>query len=172
MHSPLSRYKLVKKFLACVKIIYMPFIWDYDIKELKKTKSGRLLILERMINYGLYPSDKEKIPLKEVKKHWSEFVKGDEEREQCKRVVHMYNYQGGKHRLSLILNLPVDIAQSLMDIYDKLFPEIRLGYQAWIRNELKRLRSQYFLMCRADRNFSSKFYISYRIIRNNYHVIE
>lgn len=50
----------------------MPFIWDYDINELKKTKSGRLLILERQINYGIYPSDKEKISLKEVKNHWEE----------------------------------------------------------------------------------------------------
>lgn len=48
----------------------MPFIWDYDINKLKKTKSGKLMILERMINYGVYPSDKEKIPLKEVKKNW------------------------------------------------------------------------------------------------------
>lgn len=48
----------------------MPFIWDYDINKLKKTKSGRLLILERQINYGIYPSDKEKIDLKEVKKNW------------------------------------------------------------------------------------------------------
>lgn len=48
----------------------MPFIWDYDIKELKKTKSGRLLILERMVNYG--PSKGEKISLSEVKKHWHE----------------------------------------------------------------------------------------------------
>ncbi len=46
----------------------MPFIWDYDINELKKTKSGRLLILERMINYG--PDEGEKIPLKEVKENW------------------------------------------------------------------------------------------------------
>ncbi|MBI3290366.1 hypothetical protein HYZ78_03130 [Candidatus Microgenomates bacterium] len=46
----------------------MPFIWDYDINELKKTKSGRLLILERMINYG--PSKGEKIKLSEVKKNW------------------------------------------------------------------------------------------------------
>lgn len=50
----------------------MPFIWDYDIKELKKTKSGRLLILERQINYGIYPSDKEKIDLSEVKRRWME----------------------------------------------------------------------------------------------------
>ena len=47
----------------------MALIWDYDEKELKKTKSGRLLILERLINYG--PTKKgEKIPLKEVKKNW------------------------------------------------------------------------------------------------------
>lgn len=49
--------------------IDMPFIWDYDIKELKKTKSGRLLILERMINYG--PDKDEKISLSEVKKNWN-----------------------------------------------------------------------------------------------------
>lgn len=48
----------------------MPFIWDYDINELKKTKSGRLLILERMINYGIYESDKGKISLSEVKNNW------------------------------------------------------------------------------------------------------
>lgn len=48
----------------------MAHIWDYDINELKKTKSGRLLILERQINYGVYPEDKEKITLSEVKKNW------------------------------------------------------------------------------------------------------
>lgn len=50
----------------------MPFIWDYDIKELRKTKSGRLLILERMINYG--PDEREKIDLKEVKKNWDKLA--------------------------------------------------------------------------------------------------
>lgn len=44
------------------------FLWDYDINKLKKTKSGRLLILERMINYG---PGKEKIKLTEVKKNWN-----------------------------------------------------------------------------------------------------
>ncbi|MBI2334393.1 hypothetical protein HYU96_01195 [Candidatus Daviesbacteria bacterium] len=48
----------------------MPLIWDYDIKELKKSKQGRLLILERQINYGV--SGKEKIKLSEVKKNWKE----------------------------------------------------------------------------------------------------
>lgn len=46
----------------------MVHIWDYDINELKKTDSGRLLILERMINYG--PGE-EKIDLEEVKKNWN-----------------------------------------------------------------------------------------------------
>lgn len=49
----------------------MANIWDYDIKELKKSESGRLLILERQINYGVYTSDKEKINLTEVKKNWN-----------------------------------------------------------------------------------------------------
>lgn len=44
------------------------YLWDYDYDELKKTKSGRLLILERMINYG--PDKGEKISLSEVKKNW------------------------------------------------------------------------------------------------------
>ena len=43
------------------------FLWDYDRKELEKSKTGRLLILERMINYG---PGKEKIKLSEVKKYW------------------------------------------------------------------------------------------------------
>lgn len=47
----------------------MAHIWDYDIKELKKTKSGRLLILERQINYG--SGKGEKIKLSEVKKNWN-----------------------------------------------------------------------------------------------------
>lgn len=49
----------------------MAHVWDYDIKELKKSERGRLLLLERQINYGVYPSDKEKIKLSEVKKYWN-----------------------------------------------------------------------------------------------------
>lgn len=43
------------------------FLWDYDRKTLEKSVSGRLLILERLINYG--PGD-EKIKISEVKKNW------------------------------------------------------------------------------------------------------
>jgi len=49
----------------------MAHVWDYDIKTLKKSKRGQLLLLERQINYGVYPSDKEKINLSEVKRYWN-----------------------------------------------------------------------------------------------------
>ncbi len=45
-------------------------IWDYDINQLKRTESGRLLMLERQINYGMFLSDKDKIKISEVKKNW------------------------------------------------------------------------------------------------------
>ena len=46
----------------------MVMVWDYDIKKLKKSKLGRILLLERQINYGV---DKgKKIKLSEVKKNW------------------------------------------------------------------------------------------------------
>lgn len=44
------------------------FLWDYREKDLKKSASGRRLILERMINYG---PGRRKISLKEVKKNWN-----------------------------------------------------------------------------------------------------
>lgn len=48
----------------------MVLLWDYDEKELKKSQRGRLFLLERQINYGVYRSDKEKINLAEVEKNW------------------------------------------------------------------------------------------------------
>lgn len=45
----------------------MNFLWDYDIKDLKKSKRGKILILERLINYG---PDGKKIKLSDVKKYW------------------------------------------------------------------------------------------------------
>jgi hypothetical protein len=44
-----------------------PYLWDYDYGKLKKSKEGRIKILERMINYG---PGKEKIKLSLVKKYW------------------------------------------------------------------------------------------------------
>jgi len=46
----------------------MAFVWDYDEDELKKTETGRILLLERSINYG--PKKGEKIVLSLVKKYW------------------------------------------------------------------------------------------------------
>jgi hypothetical protein len=47
----------------------MAFIWDYDRKELEKTETGRILLLERTINYG--PEKGEKISLADAKKYWN-----------------------------------------------------------------------------------------------------
>lgn len=44
-----------------------PYLWDYDYDELKKTEAGRIIILERMINYGPHG---DKIRLADVKKYW------------------------------------------------------------------------------------------------------
>lgn len=69
-----------------LKYPYMPYVWDYDPKELKKTEKGRILLLERLINYG--PSKKgEKIDLSLVKKYWNQ--------------LDLYNPQ--RHLLELIL---------------------------------------------------------------------
>lgn len=65
----------------------MPFIWDYNIKELRKTESGRRLILERLINYGVYPSSKEKISIKEVKKYWNELEIDSDRRRFLKFII-------------------------------------------------------------------------------------
>lgn len=48
----------------------MPLVWDYDLEELKKSKSPRakILLLERQINYGVF--GEEKIKLADVKKYW------------------------------------------------------------------------------------------------------
>lgn len=45
------------------------FLWDYSKKELEKSEKGRILILERLINYG---PGQEKIKLSEVKKNWNQ----------------------------------------------------------------------------------------------------
>ena len=44
----------------------MTFVWDYDKKKLQKSKIGKLLLLERDVNYG---SGRKKIKLSEVKKN-------------------------------------------------------------------------------------------------------
>lgn len=60
-------------------------MWDYDINKLRKTKYGRKLILERMINYG--PDEDEKIKLSEVKKHWKELEIDPDRRRLFKLLI-------------------------------------------------------------------------------------
>jgi DNA polymerase family A len=74
-------------------------------------------------------------------KHWSEYVKEDPERDVSKQTVHANNYGMGKRRYGLITGLPERYAQILQEIYFKLFPEIRTGYQAWIDGCLRRDRT-------------------------------
>lgn len=71
--------------IIMVQYINMPLIWDYDINELKKTKSGRLKILERMINYG--PTKEEKISLSEVKKNWKKLDIDSDRRKLLKLLI-------------------------------------------------------------------------------------
>jgi len=47
----------------------MTNLWDYDKKELEKTEEGRIKILERLINFGVYLKDRQKIPVDQVKKY-------------------------------------------------------------------------------------------------------
>lgn len=48
----------------------MTHLWDYEEETLKKSNRGRLLLLERKINYGIYAGDKEKLDLQRIKKNW------------------------------------------------------------------------------------------------------
>lgn len=60
-------------------------MWDYDINELRKSKWGRKLILERMINYG--PDEGEKIKLSEVKKNWNKLEIDPDRRRLFKLLI-------------------------------------------------------------------------------------
>lgn len=44
------------------------WLWDYNKKKLEHSEKGKILLLERMINYG--PGG-EKIKLSDVKKNWN-----------------------------------------------------------------------------------------------------
>ena len=46
----------------------MALVWDYHVNDLKKSAKGKILLLERAINYG--PGKGNKISLSEVKKNW------------------------------------------------------------------------------------------------------
>lgn len=74
-------------------------------------------------------------------KPWAEYGKGDEEREQSKRIVHGSNYDMGFDKLALILGVSEEVAKILGTIYHTLFPEVKSKYQAWIRHCLRTTRT-------------------------------
>lgn len=74
-------------------------------------------------------------------KHWSEYTKGDAERQLAKNTVHANNYGMGKRKFALITGLPERYAAVVQEVYFGLFPEIRSGYQAWIDDQLRRNRT-------------------------------
>lgn len=47
----------------------MKGVWDYNTEELMKSERGRILFLERQINYG--PEEGDVIKLSDVKKYWN-----------------------------------------------------------------------------------------------------
>lgn len=47
----------------------MHYLWDYNKSDLEKTEKGRIMLLERQINYG--PDKGDKIKLADVKKYWN-----------------------------------------------------------------------------------------------------
>ena len=74
-------------------------------------------------------------------KHWSLYGKGDEERELSKRTVHTNNYDMGVNKYALVMQLPLEIARMLQNVYHATFPEIRGNYHAWINGMLSKNRT-------------------------------
>src|SRR5262245_4744870 len=74
-------------------------------------------------------------------KYYDTFIKGDEEREQCKRIVHGGNYGVQEDKVALILGVSVEFARLLLKIYFTLFPEIKTNYQGWIEKQIKTTRT-------------------------------
>jgi hypothetical protein len=69
------------------------------------------------------------------------YKKGDEEREQTKRIIHGGNYDVGIKKTALILGCSEEIAAMLLKIYFAINPEIKGNYHVWIQNEVKRTRT-------------------------------
>lgn len=72
-----------------------------------------------------------------MKKAWNELTKEDKnERQLGKTTGHANNYGLGKDTFALRTGLPVQFAALIQAIYHSQFPEIRGGYQAWIRQQI------------------------------------
>lgn len=63
----------------------MQHVWDYNVEELKKTEKGRLLMLQRQIEYGV--SEGERIDLQEVKRNWDKLTLGPRRKRLFKLLI-------------------------------------------------------------------------------------
>src|SRR5262245_13957863 len=68
-----------------------------------------------------------------ARRPWEEYSKIDPERDTAKNTVNGNNYGLGKRKFGLITGLPERYAEILQRVYFRLFPEVRTGYQAWIK---------------------------------------
>lgn len=72
-----------------------------------------------------------------TKKKWYELDKSDkDERQVGKTTGHANNYGLGKDTFAFRLGLPVEHAAVIQAIYHTQLPEIKGGYQAWIRRQI------------------------------------
>ena len=67
-----------------------------------------------------------------VGKPWEEFTKKDPERQIGKNCVHGGSYGIESAKFALTAGIPEPIAVIVQQLYYKLFPEIKTGYQRWI----------------------------------------
>lgn len=65
-------------------------------------------------------------------KPWTEFIKKDPERQIGKNCIHSGSYGVGPEKWALIAGVPEPIAKIVLELYYKLMPEIKNGYQNWI----------------------------------------
>jgi len=76
------------------------------------------------------------------RKPWQEFTKDDEEeRDIGKKSNHANNYGLGKIKFATISGLPTNYAEMIQNIHHAIFPEIKSGYQAWVKTQLSRDRT-------------------------------
>jgi hypothetical protein len=71
-----------------------------------------------------------------LRKRPEDYAKDDEERDLSKQTVYGNNYGQGAEKFSIVTGLPEVYAKVLQGIYHTRFPEIKGGYQRWIREQV------------------------------------
>lgn len=71
-------------------------------------------------------------------KHWSQYGKGDDERDVAKNTVHGNNYGLGVQKFAYMTGLPSKHAGILQGIYHGLIPDIKRNYHVWIEQEVNK----------------------------------